>query len=158
MSRSGLVIRSHHWPISLGDVRVALSLVGSLPTPRLCLTDAAYTSDGLRQFPMECGTRPVPPTIRHGIERAICCLKDFRRVATRYDGPAQYCLAAIHIAAIVALWGKGLMLALRAKKWTRFSLTWPYGSLTRPSGSAPTMRSSKSGASDPKVGPLLVRC
>ena len=31
---------------------------------------------------------------------------------------------------------RALTLAHRAEKWTRFSLTWPFGSLTRPSGSA----------------------
>ena len=34
----------------------------------------------------------------------FCRLKDFRRVATRYDKLAQNYYAAIHIAAIVAFW------------------------------------------------------
>jgi putative transposase len=41
---------------------------------------------------------------RNRIERTICRLKDFRRVATRYDKLAQNYLAAVHIAAIVAFW------------------------------------------------------
>nr|WP_281024367.1 transposase [Microvirga calopogonii] len=41
---------------------------------------------------------------RSRIERTICRLKDFRRIATRSDKPAQNYLAAVHIAAIMAFW------------------------------------------------------
>ena len=41
---------------------------------------------------------------RNAIERMFCRLKDFRRVATRYDRLAETYLAAVHIAAIVAFW------------------------------------------------------
>jgi transposase len=41
---------------------------------------------------------------RNVIERCFCRLKDFRRVATRYDKLARNFLAAIHLAAIVAYW------------------------------------------------------
>jgi transposase len=34
----------------------------------------------------------------------FCRLKDFRRVATRYDRLAETYLAPVHIAAIVAFW------------------------------------------------------
>jgi transposase len=39
---------------------------------------------------------------RNAIERMFCRLKDFRRVATRYDRLAAACPATAHIAAIVA--------------------------------------------------------
>ncbi len=99
---------------------MALALVGSLPAPRLCLADTAYDSDGLRRFLSGRGTLPVIPNNptrrrkhpfdrdlyrgRNRIERTICRLKDFRRVATRYDKLAQNYLAAVHIAAIIAFW------------------------------------------------------
>ena len=86
----------------------------------LCIADAAYDSDGLRQFLAERGTKPVIPNNptrkrphpfdralykhRNRIERIICRLKDWRRVATRYDKLAQNYLAAIHLAAIFTCW------------------------------------------------------
>jgi transposase len=63
--------------------------------------DAAYDSDGLRRFLLERGTVPVIPNNptrkrhhpfdetayrqRNLIERMFCRLKDWRRIATRYD-------------------------------------------------------------------------
>src|SRR5262249_21292122 len=44
------------------------------------------------------------PIRRNVIERCFCRLKDFRRVATRYDKLARNFLAAVHLAAIVAYW------------------------------------------------------
>ena len=41
---------------------------------------------------------------RNAIERMFCRLKDFRRIATRYDRLAVNFLAAIHIAAVIAYW------------------------------------------------------
>ncbi len=41
---------------------------------------------------------------RNAIERMFCRLKDFRRIATRYDRLATNFLAAVHIAAIVSYW------------------------------------------------------
>jgi transposase len=42
------------------------------------------------------------PASNNVIERCFCRLKDFRRVATRYDKLARNFLAAVHLAAIVA--------------------------------------------------------
>lgn len=33
----------------------------------------------------------------------VCCLKDFRRIATRYDTPPNY-LSAVVLAAAIAVW------------------------------------------------------
>ena len=41
---------------------------------------------------------------RNAIERMFCRLKDFRRIATRYDRLAKNFLAAVCIAAIVSCW------------------------------------------------------
>ncbi len=41
---------------------------------------------------------------RHLIENACCRLKDFRRVATRYDKLARIFLSAVALATLVASW------------------------------------------------------
>ena len=41
---------------------------------------------------------------RNATERVFCRLKDFRRIATRYDKLANNFLAAVQIAAIVSYW------------------------------------------------------
>jgi len=41
---------------------------------------------------------------RNVIERCFCRLKDFRRIATRYDKLARNFLSAVQLAAIVAYW------------------------------------------------------
>lgn len=41
---------------------------------------------------------------RNMIERAFCSLKDYRRIATRYDKLARNFLSAVAIAAIILSW------------------------------------------------------
>jgi putative transposase len=88
--------------------------------PEICLADTAYDSDALRASLIACGTRPVIPNnprrkrrhpfdrtaykMRNAIERTFSRLKDFRRIATRYDKLASNYLAAVAIATIVAYW------------------------------------------------------
>ena len=107
-------------PGQLGDVRASVGLLGSLPPVALCAADTAYDSDGLRQFLLEPGTTPVIPNnptrkrlhpfdaethkLRNIIERALCRLKDWRRIATRYDKLASNFAAAVAIAAIIISW------------------------------------------------------
>ena len=91
-----------------------------MPAARLCIADTAYDSNGLRQFLSERGTQPVipnNPTRKHFhpfdadaykqrnlIERMFCRLKDWRRIATRYDKLAANFAAAVAIATIVMWW------------------------------------------------------
>jgi transposase len=86
-------------------VRAAIPLLAALPSARLCAADTAYDSNGLRQFLKDRGTLPVipnNPTRKHFhpfdpvaykqrnlIERMFSRLKDFRRIATRYDKLAR---------------------------------------------------------------------
>ena len=95
-------------------------MIGALPAPRRLIADAAYDSDGLRRFLRERGTEPVVPNnptrkrthpfdaaayrARNAIERMFCRLKDWRRVATRYDRLANHYEATVLIAAIVCYW------------------------------------------------------
>ena len=115
----GRLIAFEITPGQLGDVRVAGSLLAPMPAARLCIADTAYDSNGLRQFLSERGTRPVIPNNptrkrfhpfdagiykqRNLIERMFCRLKDWRRIATRYDKLAANFAAALAIATIV-LW------------------------------------------------------
>ena len=82
--------------------------------------DKGYDGDGFRAEIVNRGAKPVIPNKsnrvtlhsfskraykgRNVIERCFCRLKDFRRVATRYDKLARNFLAAVHLAAIVAYW------------------------------------------------------
>jgi putative transposase len=104
----------------LGDIRAAVGLLGPLPPARLCAGDTAYDSDGLRRFLAERGTRPVIPNNptrkrfhpfdpeaykqRNLIERTFCRLKDWRRIATRYDKLARNFLSAVVLAIIETWW------------------------------------------------------
>lgn len=89
-------------------------------SPALCLADAAYDSDALRTRLIAIGCTPVIPNnptrkrthpfdrnayrMRNVIERTFCRLKDWRRIATRYDQHATNYLAAVAIAATISYW------------------------------------------------------
>ena len=91
-----------------------------LPPASLCAADAAYDSSALRLFLQQRGTEPVIPNnptrkhpqpfdpepykLRNLIERMFCRLKDWRRIATRYDKLADNFAAAIAIAATLTWW------------------------------------------------------
>lgn len=97
-----------------------MALLAPLPPARLCAGDAAYDSDGLRQFLLERGTEPVIPNNptrkrihpfdaeaykqRNLVERMFCRLKDWRRIATRYDKLASNFAAAVALAAVILWW------------------------------------------------------
>jgi transposase len=107
-------------PGQRGDAPVAAELIGLVPASATLAADRAYDSDALRQMLIDRGTTPVIPNApyrkrlhpfdrdaykrRNLVERAFCRLKDFRRVATRYDKLATTYTAAISLAAIVAWW------------------------------------------------------
>jgi transposase len=99
------------------------------PAPRLIrrtkaakklLGDKAYDSAELRQWMKRRGTKAVVPNRsnrkqpfsfdkkaykqRHRIENAFCRLKDFRRIATRYDRLARNFLASVCLVAAIVWW------------------------------------------------------
>jgi len=90
------------------------------PPMRALIADKGYDGDGFRALILAAGARPVIPNKsnrvqlhrfnkklykgRNVIERCFCRIKDFRRIATRYDKLARHCLAAVHSAALVAYW------------------------------------------------------
>lgn len=103
-----------------GDAPVAAELIAMAPAAETLAADRAYDSDALRRDLIARGMRPVIPNApyrkrlhpfdaeaykrRNLVERAFCRLKDFRRVATRYDKLACTYAAAVYLAAIVTWW------------------------------------------------------
>ena len=89
-------------------------------TWRWLLADRAYDARKLRQWLAERGSEAaIPPNptrknpsaydaiayrSRNAIERMFCRLKDFRRIATRYDKRADNFLSAVLLAATIIWW------------------------------------------------------
>lgn len=84
------------------------------------MADKAYDTNPLRALLAQRGIEPVIPSIRRRkplipydvhayrernlIERMFCRLKDFRRIATRYDKLARNFLAGVLLAATIIWW------------------------------------------------------
>jgi len=104
----------------VADIRGAVALLTSVPAPKQLVGDKGYDADHLRGWLGSRGTTPVIPNktnrknihpfdaviynTRNAIERMFCRLKDFRRIATRYDKLARNFLASVCIAATIAFW------------------------------------------------------
>jgi transposase len=116
----GRPIALHLTPGNTADIRAAPVLLAALGRFTRLIADRGYDADGLRRDLAAAGRRPVIPgridrtrpvphdrqayRQRWRIEAAICRLKDFRRVATRYDKLALNFLSAVSLAAITAFW------------------------------------------------------
>jgi transposase len=106
----------------VSDHKGARALLHRLPKAAALLGDRGYDSNWFRQALVEQGTMPcIPPTKnrkqgldydkilyrqRHKIENMFAKLKDWRRIATRYDRCAHTFFSAICIAAAVAFYLK----------------------------------------------------
>lgn len=102
------------------DISVAGTLLDDIAPPRRLLADKAYDANHFRQWlysigaeaviPSNCSRhRPYPLDLiaykrRNVIERMFCCLKDWRRIATRYDRLARNFLSAIALVATACFW------------------------------------------------------
>jgi transposase len=91
-----------------------------LPPSAELVADKGYDSRALREWLEARGTRPVIPprsyrkvqyacdrTVykqRNIIERMFCRLKDWRRIATRYDRNLKCFMSAVALAAAVIWW------------------------------------------------------
>jgi len=107
-------------PGNISDVTAAPALLERAGRIRYLLGDKGYDSDQLRRSLREAGATPVIPgrrnrkrTVRydkqryrdrHLVENAFCRLKDFRRIATRYDKLAANFLSGVALATAVAFW------------------------------------------------------
>ena len=95
-------------------------LSACLPNARYLLADKAYDADHWRDYLKSRRSQPVIPSRsnrktphpfnkiryrgRNVIERMFGRLKDFRRVATRYDKYAENFLSALCLAALIWYW------------------------------------------------------
>ena len=102
------------------DHRGAASLVAELPQARELIADRGYDSAAYRNALQARGITPCIPSTRsrkvpiphdrtlyrqrHQIENMFGRLKDWRRIATRYDRCAHTFQSAICIAAVVIFW------------------------------------------------------
>ena len=102
------------------DCRVAQSCIAALPPSSELVADKGYDSQVLREWLEARGTEAVIPprknrkiqydydkTIykqRNIIERMFCRLKDWRRIATRFDRNLKNFMGAIALAAAVIWW------------------------------------------------------
>ena len=104
----------------MSDYKGARHLLDALPDANVLLADRGYDADWFRDALRARGIEPcIPPkknrktkikyneTLykqRHKVENMFAKLKDWRRIATRYDRCAHRFKAAITIAAIVIWW------------------------------------------------------
>jgi transposase len=107
-------------PGNLHDVMMAEELLSAAGPVERLLADKAYDTNRLRSFLAEHSIEAVIPSIarrkpllsynreayrqRNLIERMFARLKDFRRIATRYDKLARNFLAGILLAAAITWW------------------------------------------------------
>jgi transposase len=105
---------------NVSDIKVAPQLLSRLPKAGYVIADKGYDANALRRSLRDAGAIPVIPgranrkrriasdatryRHRHLIENAFYRLKDFRRVATRYDKLGANFLSAVALATIIAFW------------------------------------------------------
>ena len=104
----------------VADCTAGAKLLEQLPDCDFLHADKGYDSNAIRQQVADRGAMAnIPPKAnrkwkncfspflyrnRNAIERMFCRLKDFRRIATRYDRNAVNFLAAVCIAATISYW------------------------------------------------------
>jgi transposase len=107
-------------PGNAHDLEGARQLLATTSLPRRLLADRAYDARSLRDWLKVHRVKaviPPNPTRKHPhrydpeaykgrnlIERMFCRLKDFRRIATRYDKRADIFLSTILLAAALTWW------------------------------------------------------
>ena len=107
-------------PGNVSDLRAAELLLNELHGAKHLIADKGYDANVFRKTLREQGARPVIPgrsnrkrkvtynkaryRERHLVENAFCRLKDFRRIATRYDKLGQNFLSAIALVVVILYW------------------------------------------------------
>ena len=102
------------------DISVAPALLDKLSAPTRLLADRGYDANSLRARLTASKTEAVIPSTRfrkvpiphdetaysgrNMLERVFCRLKDWRRIATRYDKLAINFASAVAIAAVILWW------------------------------------------------------
>jgi transposase len=136
----------------VSDYTGAAALLGSLPGAEWLIADRGYDADWFREALKDKGIKPCIPgrksrgkavrydkrryRRRNRIEIMFGRLKDWRRVATRYDRCAKTFLSAVALAATVLFWLSRSM-SLEPSLLTRLSESALLGSiLSRPNDCA----------------------
>ena len=104
----------------VSDYKGAATMLPAMPDAPVLIADRGYDADWFRAALRARGTRPCIPgranrstPIRHGkqlyrqrhkVEIMFGRLKDWRRIATRYDRCAHTFMSAIALAATVLFW------------------------------------------------------
>ena len=107
-------------PGNVADITMAVPLLTAVDKPKRLLADKAYDADSFRYWLKRRKIKAVIPSTatrrtpypldqktyrrRNVIERMFCKLKNWRRIATRYDRHAQNYLSGLALAAIVCQW------------------------------------------------------
>ena len=107
-------------PGNVADITMAITLLSAVDKPKRLLADKAYDADSFRIWLKQrkikavipsTATRRTPYPIdrniyrrRNVIERMFCKLKNWRRIATRYDRHAQNYLSGLALAATMCQW------------------------------------------------------
>ena len=109
-------------PGNVPDITMATPLLDAVARPKRLIADKAYDAERLRDWLKARRVRAVIPStaarttpypldrkayrLRNLIERLFCRLKNWRRVATRYDRLARNYLATLALAATLSEWVK----------------------------------------------------
>lgn len=107
-------------PGNVHDCKVAKTCIEALPPSAVLVADKGYDSQALREWLDERGTLAVIALRknrkvqydydkavyrqRNVIERMFCRLKDWRRIATRFDRKVKNFMGALALAATVIWW------------------------------------------------------
>jgi transposase len=99
---------------------MAEPIVAAVTAPKRLIADKAYDAESFRNWLKQRRIKAVIPSTasrttpypidrmayrrRNVIERLFCKLKNWRRIATRYDRLARNYMAALALAAIVSAW------------------------------------------------------
>ena len=99
---------------------MAEKVIGSVAPSKELIADKAYDSDAIRSFLKARKTKPVIPPykmrkvqyrcdrkiyrLRNVVERTFCRLKDFRRIAMRFDRKIEVFFSALCFVAALLWW------------------------------------------------------
>ena len=116
----GRPVRLHLSEGQCSDFTGADLLLQDLPQARVVIGDKGYDSNKIRTLLLEQGITPCIPCrrnrnqkvpyskrlykMRHKVENLFAKLKDWRRIATRYDRCAHIFLSALLLAATLIFW------------------------------------------------------
>ena len=107
-------------PGNVSDVRAAELLTSELSNVHYLIADKGYDANAFRNSLRGNKTKPVIPgrsnrkrkitydkaryRERHLVENAFCRLKDYRRIATRYDKLGRNFLSGVALATMIKFW------------------------------------------------------